>query len=311
MCIMLHIRRAGRARGFSRPEWALIGITALWGATFLIVHRAMATSGPWFFIGVRFLSAGLFSAVLFRRRLHGVTWVEIGAGASIGAAIYLGYGLQTAGLQTVSPSESAFVTAFYVPLVPLLQLIVLRKPPSRGAVFGVLLAFAGLLLLAGPGAATIGLRPGEVMTLLSTIPIAGEVILISLFTGTVRLAQVTVVQLLTAGLLGLATMPVVHEGVPRLSWAWALPGVGLGLASAVIQLTMNWAQRSVTPTRATAIYAGEPVWGGLIGALAGDRLPASALIGGALVVAGVLVSELPFRRRSVRPPAINAPATAP
>ncbi|WP_163363461.1 EamA family transporter, partial [Enterobacter cloacae] len=73
--------------------------------------------------------------------------------------------------------------------------------------------------------------------------------------------------------------------------------IGLGLASALIQLTMNWAQRSVSPTRATVIYAGEPVWAGIVGRLAGERLPGVALLGGALIVIGVVVSELRVRRR--------------
>jgi len=63
-------------------------------------------------------------------------------------------------------------------------------------------------------------------------------------------------------------------------------------------LTMNWAQKSVSPTRATVIYAGEPVWGGIVGRLAGDRLPALALAGAALIVAGVLASEIKFRRKT-------------
>jgi drug/metabolite transporter (DMT)-like permease len=73
--------------------------------------------------------------------------------------------------------------------------------------------------------------------------------------------------------------------------------IGLGLASALIQLTMNWAQRSVSPTRATVIYAGEPVWAGIVGRLAGERLPGVALLGGALIVIGVVVSELRIRRK--------------
>ena len=72
---------------------------------------------------------------------------------------------------------------------------------------------------------------------------------------------------------------------------------GLGLASAVIQLAMNWAQRSVSPTRATLIYAGEPVWAGVVGRVAGERLPGLALLGAALIVLGVVVSELNLRRR--------------
>lgn len=68
--------------------------------------------------------------------------------------------------------------------------------------------------------------------------------------------------------------------------------------SAIIQLTMNWAQQSISPTRATVIYAGEPVWAGIVGRIAGEILPSLALLGGVLIVAGVLVSELKIKRRS-------------
>ena len=60
---------------------------------------------------------------------------------------------------------------------------------------------------------------------------------------------------------------------------------------------MNWAQRTVDPARATLIYAGEPVWAGIFGRIAGERLPL-ALVGGALVVLGVIVSEWKPRLRA-------------
>jgi drug/metabolite transporter (DMT)-like permease len=72
--------------------------------------------------------------------------------------------------------------------------------------------------------------------------------------------------------------------------------LGLGIFSAIIQVTMNWAQRSVSPTRATVIYTGEPVWAGFW-ATRRERLPLLALVGAAFIVAGVLVSELKLRKR--------------
>jgi len=66
----------------------------------------------------------------------------------------------------------------------------------------------------------------------------------------------------------------------------------------VIQVAMNWAQRTVSPTRATVIYAGEPVWAGIFGRLAGERLPGIALLGAALIVAGVIVSEMKGRGKT-------------
>ena len=284
-----------------RPqEFALIAITAVWGCTFLVVHWAMEYSGPWFFVGIRFLVAGLISAVIFRRVLRGIRWTDIAAGAAIGLMIHLGYGLQTFGLQTIDSSTSAFITAMYVPLVPLLQWAVFRKRPHTMAFAGAGLAFVGLLLIAGPDALTLTLGQGEVATLLSTLPIAGEIILISVFAGKVDVGRITIIQLVVAGLLSLLTMPVVGEGLPAFSWVWVVAAIGLGAASCLIQLTMNWAQKSVSPTRATVIYAGEPVWAGVVGRIAGERLPATALIGGALVVLGILASELRIVRRRDR-----------
>lgn len=129
---------------------------------------------------------------------------------AIGLAIAGGNGLQTWGMQTISSSQSAFLTALYVPVVPLLQWLFLRRPPG-------IIAWAGILLLSA---------------------------------------------------------------------------MGLGAASALIQVTMNWPQRSVSPTRATVIYAGEPVWAGVVGRIAGERLPTAALLDGVLIVGGVIVSEL-------------------
>lgn len=283
-----------------RPqELALIAITAVWGSTFLLVHWAMEHSGPWFFVGIRFLFAGLISMVIFRRVLRGIRWQDVGAGVAIGVMIYLGYGLQTFGLQTIDSSTSGFITAMYVPLVPFAQWLVFRRRPPAMAFLGAGLAFAGLILIAGPDALfTLTLGQGEVATMIATLPIAAEIILISVFaTRGVDLGRVTIVQLLTAGVLGILTMPVVGEGVPEFSWVWLGAAVGLGAASCVIQLTMNWAQKSVSPTRATIIYSAEPVWAGVVGRIAGERLPVLALVGGGLVVLGILASELKLVRR--------------
>ncbi|CAB3642358.1 MAG: DMT family transporter [Achromobacter sp.] len=281
----------------SRQEIALVLVTMLWGSTFLIIHIAMQHSGPLFFVGVRFTVAGLVSMLLFRKHMAGLTRREGGAGVAIGCALFLGYYLQTYGLQTITSSQSAFITALYVPIVPLLQWAVLKRPPGLMSWVGVGLAFTGLVLLAGPEAGALHVSPGELATLAGAAAIAAEIILIGHFARSVDSRHVTAVQLLTAGLASFALMPVLGEPIPAFSWLWAGAAIGLGLASAVIQLTMNWAQKSVSPTRATVIYAGEPVWGGIVGRLAGDRLPGLALVGGALIVAGVLASEIKFKRK--------------
>ena len=281
-----------------KPQEALlILITMFWGGTFLAVQYAVTMSGPFFFVGLRFATAALAVGMLSVNILRGLTWLEVKAGVVIGVAIALGYSLQTWGLQSISSSKSAFITAMYVPLVPLLQWLCLGRLPGFMSCVGIALAFTGLLLLAGPEGNMLALGEGEIITLASALAIAAEIILISAWAGKVDVRRVTVVQLLTASLVSFTAMVPAGETIPPLTTSLLLVALGLGIFSAIIQVVMNWAQRSVSPTRATVIYTGEPVWAGIFGRIAGERLPLLALLGGALIVLGVLVSELKLKKK--------------
>lgn len=160
----------------SRQEIALVLVTMLWGSTFLVIHIAMQHSGPLFFVGVRFTLAGVVSMLLFRRHMARLTRREAGAGVAIGCALFLGYYLQTLGLRTITSSQSAFITALYVPIVPLLQWAVLKRPPGLMSWVGVALAFTGLVLLAGPEAGALHFSAGELATLVGAALIVAGVL---------------------------------------------------------------------------------------------------------------------------------------
>jgi drug/metabolite transporter (DMT)-like permease len=284
---------------FSKAECVLVLITMVWGGTFLLVQHAMTVSGPMFFVGLRFAAATLIVALFSWRHLRDLTLFELKAGSFIGVAIMLGYGLQTVGLQSIPSSQSAFITALYVPFVPLLQWLVLGRRPGLMPSIGIMLAFTGLMLLSGPAGASLNFSPGEIATLISAVAIAAEIILISNFAGQVDVRRVTVVQLAVTSVLSFLLVVPTQERIPDFSWLLLCSALGLGAASAAIQVAMNWAQKSVSPTRATLIYAGEPVWAGIVGRIAGERLPAVALVGAGLIVAAVIVSELKTKGKGV------------
>ncbi|MDT6922177.1 DMT family transporter [Pseudomonas atacamensis] len=283
---------------FSKAECVLVLITMIWGGTFLIVQHAMTVSGPMFFVGLRFAAAAAIVAMFSWRHLRELTLFEVKAGSFIGVAIMLGYGLQTVGLQSIPSSQSAFITALYVPFVPLLQWLVLGRRPGLMPSIGIMLAFTGLMLLSGPSGAALNFSPGEIATLISAVAIAAEIILISTFAGQVDVRRVTVVQLAVTAVLSFLLVVPTGEVIPDFSWLLLATALGLGAASAAIQVAMNWAQKTVSPTRATLIYAGEPVWAGIVGRIAGERLPAIALVGAGLIVAAVIISELKTKGRS-------------
>lgn len=284
------------------PEIALILITIIWGGTFLIVQHALTLTSPMFFVGCRFLIAACVVSFFSLKILKGTTLKDLAAGAAIGATITLGYGAQTVGLQTILSSESAFLTALYVPLVPLFQWVMFKKAPQWSTWTGIIFAFIGLVLLTGNHTFEFSLSTGQAITVFGAFAIALEIIFIGLFAKHVNLQRVTILQLLFASLFAFMSMPLMNEhSIPEFSWTLMLILLSIGLSSAIIQFTMNWAQQYVDPARATLIYAGEPVWAGIFGRIAGERLSPYALIGALFVLIGIIISEFKpewFKKRS-------------
>ncbi|WP_042086327.1 EamA family transporter, partial [Acinetobacter bereziniae] len=102
------------------PEIVLVFITMIWGGTFLAVHYVLNYTTPIFFVGCRFLVAAMILLIFTFKYLKKISKDDVIAGISIGAVLALSYGLQTIGLKTITSSESAFLTALYIPLVPIL-----------------------------------------------------------------------------------------------------------------------------------------------------------------------------------------------
>lgn len=274
------------------PQLALILITIIWGASFLTVQYGLNFSTPILFVGLRFAAATVAVGLLSLKHLKGFNAYDIFAGFCIGAVIAMGYGTQTIGLQSISSSESAFLTALYVPLVPFFMWLCFKNRPHLMTWLGALFAFIGLVFLTGNGFGAMELNFGQLITILGAVAIAFEIIFISYFAHKVNLRRVTVLQLAFASLLCFVIAPFNGETqLPAFEWPLLAVLCALGLASAIIQLVMNWAQRMVDPSQAAIIYSGEPVWAAIIGRVAGERLPALALIGGCMVVLGVIISE--------------------
>lgn len=138
------------ARPLGLPELSLVGVTMIWGCTFLIVKNAVTAGEALAFVGLRFGVAAVLIALIFHKSLRGFTMAEALAGCAIGASIFAGYSLQTYGLSYISNSKSAFITGLYVPLVPLLQWVFLRKTVPWLTWVAIIVAFVGVSLLAGP-----------------------------------------------------------------------------------------------------------------------------------------------------------------
>ena len=279
---------------FTVQELALCGVTMIWGGTFLVIRLAMQECGPFWFVCLRFGAASLALALVSLPVLKRFTRREIWGGIVIGVTVYVEYSLQTAGLAYIEASRSAFITAFYVPLVPLFEWLIMRRRPGRMALIGLALAFPGVILLSGMDVSG-GLGRGELLTIGCAMVYALEIIVIAMIVPGTDPRRVTLVELVVTALLAGASMPLNGESVSLSPYVLAA-GIGLGVCTAVNQRVIAWAQKSVPPTKPTLIFTRGPVWGGVIGCLYGERLTLSSLAGCALVLAGILISERPEKK---------------
>ncbi len=105
------MRRADAVHSHFMPTWLatvlLIGVTAVWGLTFVMVRDAIVIYGVIPFLAVRFAIAGGSSLVLWGRRLNRAALVT---GGGIGLVLAAGYLLQTWGLAHTTATNSGLIT---------------------------------------------------------------------------------------------------------------------------------------------------------------------------------------------------------
>src|SRR5256885_11240718 len=105
---MLHTSSSHSSRTplLSRQELALIAVTMVWGGTFLVVHLAMQHSGPLFFVGLRFVTAGLFGVLVVRQVLGRRTRTQPGGGSALRPRNLLRHGPPTLRPPTLHRSQA-------------------------------------------------------------------------------------------------------------------------------------------------------------------------------------------------------------
>jgi len=268
----------------------LVAVTAVWGVTFVQVKDAVGVYPLFGFLALRFAIAGGTLAVPGAARLRSLGRPGALAGILAGALLGAGYALQTAGLQRTTVSSTGFITGMYVVCTPLLALAVFRTRIGRGAWLGVLLATAGLALLAGIHRGSL---LGDLLVLAGAAVYSLQIVLMERYAPRFDAIAFTLVEMLTAfgGLLAIALalgdLPFPH------GWTvWGALVVTGVFASALAFLAQTWAQRRTTATRTALAFSMEPVWAAFFGfTLAGDRLGATAWLGCAVIMAGIVVAE--------------------
>lgn len=274
-----------------RPATAtflLIGVTAVWGWTFVVVHDAVALYGVMAFLALRFAIAAGSTALMWGRRINRST---LGPGLAIGLILALAYLLQTWALRFTTPTNTGLITGLFVVLAPLIDRLVFGTRLRPVAWVAVALSLIGMSLLTGRLPTQLAL--GDLLAFGCAIGFGAHIaVLAHTAPGRDPLAMASA-QMISVGGVFLVLWPLTGPVEPPPPGVWmALVITGI-VASAVAYAIQTAAQKVLSAVRTSLILTLEPVFAGLFGlALAGDRLTPLQLVGAVIIITAVVGSEL-------------------
>jgi drug/metabolite transporter (DMT)-like permease len=283
----------------------------IWGTTFVVQKLAVVDSGSssasedstalgaLTFTGIRFVMGALIIlpfALREQRRSAGrrpLDRRDLLAFAACGIALCVGATTQQIGIIETTVSNAGFLTALYVPIVPILALLVFRRSPHWATWPAVACSGLGAFFL--NGGALDGFNRGDIWVLAGTFFWATHVVVVGLAVGRsgspLRLAFV---QFLVCGVLSLGaglfseaqslsaitnnSFEILYAGVLSVGVAYTLQVIGQG---------------HTHPAAAAIIMSTEMLFAAIGGAwILDERLSVTQITGACLILSAILVVEL-------------------
>lgn len=216
-------------------------------------------------------------------------------GFCCGTALAVASFLQQKGLETTSSGKAGFITALYIVLVPIFG-IFLKKRVPKAVWLGVVLAVAGLYCLCITDSFTIA--SGDVCVVLCAFVFAIQILLVDHFVAYVDGVELSCCQFFFVSVLSLAGTLTLEQ--PTLSGLGMAAGAILyaGLLSSGVGYTLQiLAQKGSNPTVISLLLSLESVFATISGAIIlGDRLSGKELFGCVLMLAAVVLAQLPEKK---------------
>ena len=304
----------------TRIALAFAAVYVIWGSTYLAIRYAIETLPPFFMAGTRFVIAGgvlyLWSRLTGGERPSRAAWVATAVTGILMLAV--GNGAVTWSEQRIPSGIAALLVASVALWMVLLEF--LRKNgtrPTRLAIFGLIIGFAGVALLVGPAALS---NAGDLDVLAALVLVGAS---LSWATGSVysrvlpRPSSAPLgsgIQMLAGGiallLVGVFTGELGRVDVGDVSTRSALSlGYLIVFGSLVGFTAYAWLLRVCTPA-AVATYAYvNPMVAMLLGwLLAGEEFGPRMIIAAAIILSGVALINRASASRSTQ---VETPRVAP
>lgn len=283
-----------------RANLLLLLAAAIWGFAFVAQRVGMDYVGPFTFNGVRFALGGLSLVPLifvFRDASRPLADRPVGStavGLTAGAILFVAASLQQIGLVYTTAGKAAFITCLYIVLVPIAG-IFLRHRIGFATWLGSFIAVAGLYLLCVKENFTVDY--GDFLELAGALFWTVHILFIDRFSRRTDTLKLAFFQFMACSALSLAAAILLEEMTVSAIRQAAAPILYGGLCSVGVAYTLQIVgQKYAPPAHAAIILSLETVFAAVGGYLIlGERLGGQELLGCGLMMAGMLISQLPGR----------------
>ncbi len=280
-----------------RADLLLLFTAVIWGAAFVVQKWANGTMGPIAFVSARFLLSAVvlapFALVEARRAAAPVPKADMRVALMVGACLCAGAVLQQTALVTASATNGGFLTALYVVGVPFASWAIMKEPLRPIVLAACLVCVSGAWMLTDTGGPRVWSQ-GDLLLVVSDIPWAFSITLVSVFQRRCpRPFYLSFVQYAVTG-VGAGVLALMFETVSWDAVMASLPAIlYAGIMAGAVGFTLGViAQRHTPPSEAGLIMSLESVFAALAGAaMLNERLSFTALMGCALILAGVVMVE--------------------
>lgn len=283
-----------------QANFVLLFASIIWGTTFVVQQVATGSLGAITFTSARFFMGALvvlpFALIQFKRKQrtkHRITSKHWFGMIATGLALFSAAALQQVGIFHTTVANAGFLTALYVPMVPLYACVILKVrihwsvwPASIGCLIGTYIM---------SGAGNLSLGTGDLWVIASAFFWATHVLLVgAMATRTQAPLVVAVVQFLVCALAGLIAGLIVERPVLA-DFDGAYFGIFYaGILSVGTAFTLQVIAQRYSPAPDTAIIlSAETVFAALAGFIfLGERLSTAQLLGASLILIGILTVQL-------------------
>jgi len=277
----------------------LIGITMIWGGSFVVMKNSVDRIPPSYLLAVRFTMAAVLMALVFIKHVKKADKDSLRCGLIMGFFLGAAYLFQTYGIKYTTASKNAFITALYVILVPFFNWGMRGKRPGFQNLAAAVIATVGLGLLTLHG--DMGVNFGDILTFFGGICFAVHLIFTERFSRNHDPVFLTVVQIAVVAAVNWILAPFL-DGPGSFQIGILLDGeLMAGLLFLVVFCTIigflgqTVGQKYLSANTSSLLLSLEAVFGTIFSVIfLKDMLTGKMILGCVLMFSALLLSELKF-----------------